>query len=77
MANTWFEKEQRKITYSMGGNETEIDFALVGKNNRTYLKDVKAIPWELQHKLGETDIDKRKLQKVVKNEQTFKRRVWK
>ena len=30
MANTWFEKkEQRKITYSIGGNETEIDFVLV------------------------------------------------
>ena len=42
----WFEKkEQRKITYCMGGNETEIDFVLVGKNNRKYLKEVKAIPW--------------------------------
>ena len=47
LANTWFEKkEQRKITYSMGGNETEFDFVLVGKNNRKYLRDVKAIPWE-------------------------------
>ena len=28
-ANTWFEKkEQRKITYSMGGNETEIDYCI-------------------------------------------------
>ena len=77
VANTWFEKEQRKITYSMGGNETEIDFVLVGKNNRKYLKDVKAILWELQHRLVVTDIDKRKLKKVVKNEQTIRRRVWK
>ena len=38
------EKEQRKRTFSMGGNETEIDFVLVGKNNRKYLQDVKAIP---------------------------------
>ena len=45
VANTWFEKkEQRKITYSMIRNETEIDFVLVGRNNRKYLKDVKAIP---------------------------------
>ena len=37
--NTWFEKkEQRKVTYSMGGNETEIGFVLVGKNNRKYSK---------------------------------------
>ena len=43
-ANTWFEKkEQRKIAYNMGGNETEIDFVMVDKNNRKYLKDVRAI----------------------------------
>ena len=41
VANTCFEKEQRKITHSMSGNETEIDFALVGKNNRKYLKAIK------------------------------------
>ena len=58
----------------MGGNETEIDFVLVGKNNRNYLNDVKSIPWELQYRLVVTDIDKRKLNKVVKNEQ---RKVWK
>ena len=61
----------------MGGNENEIDFVLVGKNNRKYTKDVKAIPCELQHRLVVTDIDKRKLKNVVKNEQTFRRRVWK
>ena len=59
VANTWFEKkEQSKIAYSMGGNETEVDFVLVGKNNRKYLKDVKTIPRELQHRLVVTDIDK-------------------
>ena len=46
----------------MGGNETEIDFVLVDKNNRKHLKDVKAIPWELQYRVVVTDIDKRKLQ---------------
>ena len=56
VANTWFEKKQRKITYSMGGNETEADFVLVGKNNKKYLKDMKVIPWELQHRLVVTDI---------------------
>ena len=35
----------------MSGNETEIDFLLVSKDNRKYLKDVKAIPSELQHHL--------------------------
>ena len=52
----------------MGGNKTEIDFVSVGKNNRKCLKDMKAIPWELQHRLVVTDIDKRKLKKAVKNE---------
>ena len=58
----------------MGGNETEIDFVLISKNNRKYLKDAKTIP-----RLVITDIDKRKLKKVVKNEQTIniKKRVWK
>ena len=32
VANTWFRKgEKRKVTYSAGGNESEIDFVLVGK----------------------------------------------
>ena len=31
VANTWFRKgEKRKVTYSAGENETEIDFVLVG-----------------------------------------------
>ena len=77
MANTWFEKKQKnKTACNICGNETESDFVLVSINDRKYLKDVKAIPWELQHRLVVTDIDKRKLRKVVKNEQIF-RRVWK
>ena len=78
VANTWFKKkEQRKITYNMGGNEAEIDFALVSKNIRKYLKNVKAIPWKLQHRLVVTDIHKRKLKKIVKNKLIIRRRVWK
>ena len=36
-----------KIAYNMGGNKAEIDFVLIGKSNKKYLKEVKAIPWEL------------------------------
>ena len=43
----------------MEGNEIEIDFVLVDKNNRKYLKDVRAIHLELQHQLVVTDIDKK------------------
>ena len=63
VANTWFRKgEKRKVTYSAGGNELEIDFVLVGKGNRRYLRDVKVIPGELQHRLVVVDLVK----KVVK-----------
>ena len=52
VANTWFKKkDKRKVTYSLGGNDTKIDFVLVGKEKRKYLRDVKVIPTELQHRL--------------------------
>ena len=35
--------EKRKVTYSTGGNGTEIDFVLMGKGNRKYLRNVKVI----------------------------------
>ena len=49
----------------MRGNKTEIDFVLVGKNNRKHLKDDKAISWESQHRLMVTDIDKRKWNELL------------
>ena len=54
------------MMFSAGGNETEVDFVLVGKENRKYLRDVKIIPGELQHRLVTGDLDKKKLRKVVK-----------
>ena len=38
-----------KMTYSMNGHETEIDFVLVGKNNRKYFVDMKAKPLQGFH----------------------------
>ena len=36
MANTWFNNiDKRKITFSAGGCETEIDFVLVGENTES------------------------------------------
>ena len=65
VANTWFRKgEKRKVTYRTGGNELEIDFLLVGEGNRKYLRDVKVIPGELQHRLVVVDLVK----KVVRKE---------
>ena len=50
---------------------------LVSKENRKFLKDVKVIPWELQHRLLVADVDKRKLNKVDKKEPRVKRIIWK
>ena len=58
--------EKRKVAYSAGGNETEIDFVLVGKGNRQYLRDVKVIPGELQHRLMVTDLVKKAKKSVRK-----------
>ena len=78
MANTWFKKtDKRKITFKSGNNESKIDFILVTKENRKFLTDVKVIPWELQHRLLVAEVDKRKLNKVVKKESRVKRMVWK
>ena len=44
-------KDKRKVTYSSGGNDTERNFVLVGKEKRKYLRNVKVIPGELQHRL--------------------------
>ena len=48
------------MTYNAGGNVTEINFVLVGKENRKYLRDVKVIPDELQHRLVVTDLVKKR-----------------
>ena len=61
------------MTYSAGGNQSEIDFVLVGKGNRKYLRDVKVIPGELQHRLVVVDLVKKKVKKVVRKK-AFKRR---
>ena len=67
VANTWIKKkDKKKVTYSSGGNDIKIDFVLVGKEKRKYLRDVKAIPGELQHRLVVVDVDEQKLKKSVK-----------
>ena len=44
VSNTRFKKkEKRKVIYSSGDNETEIDFALVEKESIKFLKNLKMI----------------------------------
>ena len=54
------------MTYDLGGNKTEIDFVLFEKERRKFLKDVKVIPWELQHRLIVVDVKKENLLKHIK-----------
>ena len=76
VANTWFKKtDKRKINYSAGGCGTEIDFVLVGEKYRKYIRDVKVIPWELQHRLVVVDLDNKVLKKVVRKERII-RKIW-
>ena len=78
VANTWFKKtDKRKITCKSGSNESKIDLILVSNENRKFLKDVKVIPWELQHRVLVADEGKRKLNEVVKKESRVKHMVWK
>ena len=78
VANRSYKKtDKRKIIFKSGNNESEIDFILVSKENRKYLKNVKVIPQELQHRLLVAKVDERKLNKVVKKESRVNRMVWK
>ena len=77
-ANTWFQKKHnRKQTFKAGEFATEIDFVLIGKEQRKYLKDIKTIPWELQQRLIVDEVDKKKLKKTVKMKRVVRRRQWK
>ena len=65
------------MTHSSGGNDTEIDLVLVGKEKRKYLRDVKVIPGKLQHRLVVVDVEEQKLKKSVKKSKRVRWRVWK
>ena len=65
------------MTYSSGGNDTSIGFVLVGKERRKYLRDVKVIPGELQHRLVVVDVEEQKLKKSVKKSKRVRWKVWK
>ena len=67
VANTWFKKkDKRKLIYSSGSYETEIDFVLLEKESRKLSRDFKVNPWELQHKLVVVDVKKENLFKRMK-----------
>ena len=50
---------------------------LVGEKYRKYIRDVKVIPWKLQHRLVVVDLDKKVLKKVLRKERIIRRKIWK
>ena len=70
-------KRKKNVTYSSSGNETEIDFVLVEKENSKFLKDVTVIFWEVQHRLVVLDVKKENLFKRIKVKRNMQWRVWK
>ena len=50
---------------------------LVGEKYRKYVRDVKVIPRELQHRLVVIDLDKKVLKKIVRKERIIRRKIWK
>ena len=55
--------------------EQKLILCLWGKYGK-YIRDVKVIPWELQHRLVVVDLDKKVLKKVRK-ERIIRRKIWK
>ena len=78
VAHTWYKKKDKRIvTYSYGVNDAEIDFILIGKEKRKYLRDVKVIPGELQYRLVVVDVEEQKLKKSMKKSGRVRWGVWK
>ena len=75
VVNACFKKEKRKVTYSSGGNKTEIGFVLMEKESKKSLKSVKVIPWEMQHRLVVVDVKKENLVNCIKMKQNMQWRV--
>ena len=66
MSDAWFKREdRRKVTFGMGENETEIDFVLIRKEHRRFLRNVRVISREFHHALVVADIYKKKNAKYL------------
>ena len=76
MSNTWSKRdENRKMTFRIVENETEIDFVLIKKEHQQFTQNVKAIPGELQHALVIAGMDKKKIREVVRKTNAERRKI--
>ena len=78
--NTMFKKRRNHlITYKSGGNETQIDYIMVRKEDRKFVMDCKLIPGEpvvAQHRLLMADLRMKIEKKRRKEERKRKINVW-
>ena len=67
VSNTWFKREERRdVTFGLVESGTKMDFLLISKEHRQFLRKVKTIPFEFLHALVVADIDKKKIRIVVR-----------
>ena len=57
--------------------EQKLILCLWQKNTESIIRDVKVIPWELQHRMAVVDLDKKVLKKVMTKERIIRRQIWK
>ena len=78
--NTWFKKRKNHlITYKSGGNETQIDYFMIRKEERRLAMDCKVIPGEpvvTQHRLLVADFRLKRERKKKKKEKKRKIKTW-
>ena len=80
VANTLFKKrESRLVTYQSGNSSSQIDYILVRKTHRKFVRDVKVIAGEecvTQHRLVVCDLSVKSVNKA-KRPSVARRKVWK
>ena len=76
VSNTWSKREEmRMVTFRKGDNETELDFVIIKKEHRRFMKNVKAIPGEFHQAFVMGDIDEMKIRKVVRKTCAERRKI--
>ena len=60
MSNIWFEKDEFKVTFRLGENNTELHFVQIRKEHSLFFTKCGSNSRELQHALLVADIKKKK-----------------
>ena len=69
------ERGKKEGDFQMGENEAKIEFVLIKKEHRPFIRDVKAIPGEIQYALVVVDIHQKKIRNVVRKTCIERRKI--